>query len=165
MGGHPTTTSTDTGNTSTSNTSTQNDTSSASQGPAKVGSTITEHDIAATLVSVKVIRGDDFIQPKAGNEFVVVHVKLVNNSSSEFTYSLVDFHAKSGTGNITNAEVIPPSTYTANNQLEAMGTLAAGGSTQGDIILQVPVGDHKAQLTWQPSLFDDKSSNAWLMGL
>lgn len=133
-------------------------------GPAKVGDTITVDSVSCTLVSVKPIAGDDFTQPKAGNEFIVVHVKIVNKSSSEFNYNPFDFHVKSGSGNITDEEAVPPSTYTANNELNA-GTLAAGGSVEGDIIFQATKGDHKAQLTWSPSVFSDKTSNAWNLGL
>src|SRR5579872_474471 len=83
-----------TGNSGGSN----NSSSSTPSGPAKVGDTITADDVSCTLVSVKVISGDDFDQPKAGNEFIVVHVKIVNNSSSEFDYNEFDFHVKSGSG-------------------------------------------------------------------
>lgn len=148
-----------TGNTSSSN----NSSSSTSAGPAKVGDTITSDDVSCTLVSVKVIPGDDFDQPKAGNEFIVVHVKIVNNSSSEFDYNEFDFHVKSGSGNVTDAE-IPPSTYTANNLLDN-GTLTEGGKVEGDIILQAPKGDHKADLTWTPSIFSSNTDNVWSLGL
>ena len=47
---------------------------------------------------------------------------------------------RSSSGNITDEEV-PPSTYTANNQLNS-GKLSAGGSVEGDIIFQVPKADH-----------------------
>jgi hypothetical protein len=131
---------------------------------AKVGQTITVNDVACTLVSVKHLAGDDIVKPSAGNEFIIVHVKLVNNGSSDFSYSSADFHAVSGSGNVTNSEVAP-STYTANNLLNSYGTLTASGKTEGDIILQVPIGDHKAQLSWKPSLFSNSIDNVWDLGL
>jgi hypothetical protein len=137
---------------------------SAVHGPAYVGDTITVSDISCTLVSAKIIQGDEFNQPKSGNVFVLVHVKLVNNSSSEFSYYLIDFHGKSGSGNITDAEYIPPSTYTANHYLDS-AKLAAGGSVEGDIIVQVPKGDHNAELTWSPGFFTNSTDNAWNLGL
>ncbi|HLZ23985.1 MAG TPA: DUF4352 domain-containing protein [Ktedonobacterales bacterium] len=140
-----------------------NSSSSTSRGPAKVGDTITTDDVSCTLVSVKVISGDEFIQPKAGNEFIVVHVKIVNKSSSEFNYNEYDFHVKSGSGNVTDAE-FPPTTYTANNLLNN-GTLTEGGNVEGDIILQAPKGDHNADLTWTPSIFSSNTDNVWRLGL
>ncbi|MGZ3678609.1 MAG: DUF4352 domain-containing protein [Ktedonobacterales bacterium] len=96
--------------------------------------------------------------------FIVVHVKIVNKSTSEFDYNPLDFHVKSGAGNITDVEFAPPSTYTANNQLDS-GKLSAGGGVEGDMVFQVPQGDHKAALTWQPSIFGNAGDNAWNLGL
>lgn len=134
------------------------------KGPAKVGDTITVDGVSATLVSVKPLQGDEFNQPKAGNQFIVVHVKITNKSGSETSYNPLDFHVKTGAGNITDEDFASPSSYTANNTLDS-GSLASGGSVEGDIIFQVPVNDHKAELTWQPSFFSDKSDNAWNLGL
>src|SRR6266699_5243640 len=97
---------------------------------SQVGGTITVNDVAVTLTSVKKLAGDQFTQPKAGNEFIVVHVKIVNNSSSEVDYNVFDFHVRSGSGNITDEEVVPPYTYTANNMLNS-GKLSAGGNVEG----------------------------------
>jgi hypothetical protein len=115
-------------------------------------------------MSVHVIQGDGYIEPDAGKEFIVVTVKIVNRSGSEFDYNPFDFHVESGTGNITDHELIPPSTYTGNNELHA-GTLAAGGTVTGDIVFQVGIGDHKAAMTWQPGLFDNKTGNVWNLGI
>ncbi|HYT37325.1 MAG TPA: DUF4352 domain-containing protein [Ktedonobacteraceae bacterium] len=130
---------------------------------SQVGGTITVNDVAVTLVSVKKLAGDQFIQPKAGNIFIVVHVKIVNNGTGEVDYNPFDFHARSGAGNITDEEVAP-STYTANNELSS-GKLSAGGTVEGDIIFQVPKNDHKAQMTWQPSFLGNAGDNAWNLGL
>jgi|GEM_PF-2149265 hypothetical protein len=130
---------------------------------AKVGSTITQDNVACTLVSVQKISGDGVINPKPGNTFIVVHVKIVNHSSSNFDYNEADFNVESGSGNVTGSE-IPPSTYTANNELNS-GTLTPGGSVEGDIVFQVGISDHKARLTWQPNVFGDVTQNAWLLGI
>ena len=137
-------------NTASSSTSASTTAPSSGSQVAKVGQTITVSDVATTLVSVKLLAADQFTKPKSGNEFIVVHVTIVNKSSSEIDYNPFDFHIRSGSGNITNEEIIAPSTYTGNNVLNS-GKLSLGGTVEGDIILQVPKGDHKAQLTWQPS--------------
>ena len=41
----------------------------------------------------------------------------------------------------------------------------ASGTVSGDIIFQVPTGDHAAELTWQPNFFGAKAANVWLLGL
>ncbi len=137
---------------------------SSSSQIASVGQAITVNDVATTLVSVQRLSGDQFTQPKDGNEFIVVHVKITNNSSSEVDYNPFDFHVRSGSGNITDEEVVPPSTYTGNNELNS-GKLSSGGTVEGDIIFQVPKGDHASELTWQPSFFGNAGDNAWSLGL
>lgn len=137
--------------------------SSATKGPAKVGDTIVSDNVACTLESVKKISGDQFIKPKSGNQFVVVRVKVENKGSDEVSYNLFDFHAKSSGGNITDPE-IAPTTYKDNKELDS-GQLAKGGMVEGDIIFQVPVDDHGAQLTWQPSIFGNNSDYVWGLGL
>lgn len=137
--------------------------SSTPAAPAKVGSTITVDKVSVTLVSVKKLVADEFTKPKSGNQFIVVHVKMVNKSGSEQSYNEFDFHAKSGSGNITDVEV-PPSTYKGNDLIDS-GTLANGGTVEGDLVFQVGKTDHKAQLTWQPSFFDNAGDNAWNLGL
>jgi Domain of unknown function (DUF4352) len=156
-----TSTSSNTTSSSSNTTSTSNNTSSPVVG--KVGQTITVDSVGCTLVSVTVIAGDEFTQPKPGNEFIVVHVKIHNSNSQQTDYNEFDFHAKSGSGNITDFE-IAPSTYTANNELNS-GQLDPGGTVEADIIFQVPAGDHKAELTWQPNFFGNTTQNAWNLGL
>jgi hypothetical protein len=117
---------------------------------------------ALTLVSVHKLSASAYDQPKPGNEFIVVHVKLVNSGSNEQSYNPLDFHVKSGAGNITDETFT--SSYTANNELNS-GQLAVGGSAEGDIVFQVPIGDHKAELTWQPNFFGNTTDYAWNLGL
>lgn len=155
---------TTTGNT---NGSTSGSTSSATatpQGPAKVGSTITDDGVSCTLVSATVVKGDAYIKPDAGNVFMLVTVKIVNHSSSEFDYNPYDFNAEWGTGNLTHPEIVYPDSVSNSSELHD-GTLAVGGTVQGQILFQVPKDDHQAKLTWQPGFFSDKTSNAWLLGM
>ncbi len=132
-------------------------------GPSKIAGTIIVSDIACTYISVQTLQSDGFVLPKPGNTFIVVHVKLINESSSSFSYSEFDFQAISGSGNGTNIEV-PPSTYTANDELN-IGTLIPGGTVQGDLIFEIPIGDHKAELSWQPSSLGSPTDNVWNLGL
>jgi hypothetical protein len=161
-----TTPTTSTSSNTTSSSSNTNSTSNSTSAPVvgKVGQTITVDSVACTLVSVKILAPDQFTQPKPGDEFIVMHVKLKNNNSQQTDYNPFDFHTKSGAGNVTDEEFAPPSTYTANNQLNS-GQLDPGGTVEGDIIFQVPVGDHKAELTWQPSIFGNTTQNVWNLGL
>ena len=42
---------------------------------------------------------------------------------------------------------------------------ANGGIADGDIVFQMKIGDHKAELTWQPSFFQNAGDNGWILGL
>src|SRR5258708_19010412 len=42
----------------------------------------------------------------AGNEYVIVHVKMRNTSSTEQSYNAFEFHVKSGAGNITDEQIV-----------------------------------------------------------
>ena len=121
-------------------------------------------NVACTLVSVNIIASDEFDQPKPGNQFIIVHVKIKNNNSQQTDYNSYYFHAKSGTGNVTDEDFDSPNAYTANDLLNG-GQLDPGGSVEGDILFQVPIGDHKSELTWQPNFFGNTTQNAWNLGL
>lgn len=132
-------------------------------GPAKIGNTISDNWIDCTLISVKYLSDDGIYTPKTGNEFIVVHVKLVNNSDADFEYNEYDFHARSSSGDVTDPE-IQPDTYTANDLLN-YGKLSPGGTVTGDIILEAPRGDHQAELSWQPFFNSSSTDNLWYLGL
>ncbi len=85
-----------------------------------VGDTLIWNDIYVTLIKVSKIAPDEFTQPKAGHQFIVVHLKIVNKGTAEVDYNPFDFHVKSGSGNITDEECCLPSTYTANNMLDSV---------------------------------------------
>lgn len=136
----------------------------ATQQPATVGSTITVNGVSCTLLDARIIRGDIYIKPDPGNVFVLVTVKLVNNSTSEFSYSPYSFNAESGTGNLRRPDIFFPGSASTSTPLRD-GALAMRGSVEGVILFQIPEGDHQARLTWQPTIFSDKSSNAWLLGV
>jgi hypothetical protein len=159
---------TTTGTISTSNTSSSPSNTSTQANTAakigKLGDTIMVDSVSCTFTTVKILAADDFAQPKAGNQFIVVHVKIHNANTQQATYNPFDFHVKSGAGNITDEEFMSPTSYTANNKLDS-GQLDQGGTVEGDIIFQVPVGDHNAELTWQPNFFGNSTQNAWKLGL
>jgi len=125
-----------------------------------VGQTITVGDLSCTLTSATTLAGDAIVQPSTGNTFLLVHVKLVNGANHELQYDPFNFHVKTGMGSITDEEFVSPTSYTANNRL-SVGKLTPGGSVDGDIILQVPFADHRAQLVWNPSILDSTTKYAW----
>ena len=133
-------------------------------GQLTVGGTIIANGIACTLVSVQPIQGDASNTPQPGDEYIVVHIKRVNKSGKAVDYNPLGFRIHSGTANITNMNFSAPQSYTANNLLSS-GQLAIGGTVEGDLIFQVPVGDHSAELTWQPTYSSNPDDYAWNLWL
>jgi Domain of unknown function (DUF4352) len=138
--------------------------SSSSSGNTVVnlGKPIVVDDVSCTATSAKVLPAGQYDQPKQGQEYVVVHVKMSNGGQSDQTYNPYDFHAKSGAGNVTDNTFT--TSYTANNALDA-GTMAPGGKVEGDLVFQVPVGDSKVELTWTPSFFNTSTQYAWKLNI
>jgi hypothetical protein len=128
----------------------------------KVGDTITLNGVDATLTNVKVGPVDQYSTPKPGYEFVTVDVKLKNNSGVEQNYNQLNFHVKSGTGNITDVDA---ATYGQGINDLGYGTIADGGTAEGNIVFQVKMDDHKAMLTWQPYFSGNVGDNGWLLGI
>jgi len=138
-------------------------TSSNNNTIAKVGQTITVDDFSCTLVSVKTLVADEFNKPKSGYQYIVVHITMKNASSIQVSYNPFDFHIKSATGNVTDSSFSTPNSYTANNTLDA-GNLDPNGSVNGDIIMQAPLNDTKAELTWAASIFSNNTQYGWALG-
>lgn len=135
--------------------------------PAKVGDTISVGSVGCTLVSVNPnpLPGDAFSMPKAGDEFIVVNVRLTNNRMNDIDYYSTNFYARSSFGNTISSAFEAPSSYTSNNLLDTNGTIAPGNSVKGDVILQIPIGDHKAELLWEPYWGNNSTDNVWSLGL
>jgi Domain of unknown function (DUF4352) len=132
--------------------------------PARVGDMFDAGGVDCTLVSAQPIPADLFIKPRAGEVFVLVHLRLANRGTGEARYNTFDFHVKSGAGVITGEDYVYPTTYTANDRLVG-GILEPGATVEGDLLFEVPGGDHQAELTWQPNAFAPAAAIAWLLGL
>jgi Domain of unknown function (DUF4352) len=149
-------------------TQTTTDTSSSSSSlpsgntVVSLGKSIVVDAVSCTATSAKVLPAGQYDQPKQGQEYIVVHVKMSNDGQSDQTYSPFDFHVKSSAGNVTNYTFT--SSYTANNTLDS-GTMAPGGKVEGDLVFEIPVDDSKAELTWTPSFFNTSTQYAWVLNV
>lgn len=133
----------------------------------KVGATIeitagNGTDVAVTLVSAKSYASAQYTSPKAGHVYVVCDVKIENKGTSSYDYNEFDFYLLDGSGNIGNSTFA--GTDLTPNQLNS-GTLTPGGHVQGQLVFEVPQGDHAAQLTWQPTYSTPKDKFTWNLGL
>ncbi|GER90983.1 hypothetical protein KDW_51450 [Dictyobacter vulcani] len=130
-----------------------------------IGQTLNLQGVDCTLTSAKHINGDTYDQPKPGNQFVLLHVKILNKSGKTQSYNPLDFHVINSQGQKTTKTYTLTEAYP--NQL-SFGDLINGGHVEGDIIFEVPVGDHGVKLDWDPvfNQFADTPGTAdWKLGL
>ena len=133
---------------------------------ARIGETITLGAMAATLVSVKIIAGDQTYQPKQGDTFILAHVTLANLSTAPQDYSSWSFMVTTSSGHPWDyhAPVYDaPASYTADNLL-SFGRLGAKESVAGDLVVEAPLGDHQAKLVWDPNS-TKVGESGWILGL
>jgi hypothetical protein len=134
---------------------------------SKIGETIIIDGLAATLLSAEIIPGDQTAQPRPGNAFVVAHLNFSNPSTAPLDTNPYDFHATTGSGDpldLHDHEVVWPAAYTVANEVGA-GRLAPGDTVDSDLLVQAPIGDHLAELTWEPSPFIALGTYGWNLGL
>lgn len=128
----------------------QSSTPTARASVAQVGQTQTWNGVQMTVTSASPLQPGQYDSIKAGNEYLVVHVKIVNTSDRDFDYNEFDYQILSKAGNATR--ITFASSYTANDELHS-GTLASGGGTvEGDLVFEVTQADHVAAVIWQPNV-------------
>ncbi|MBU7461901.1 MULTISPECIES: DUF4352 domain-containing protein [Lactiplantibacillus] len=116
----------------------------------KVGETATIDHVQVTVTDVKTATTLDDDQPKTGNQYYTVTVKLKNIGKEKVSYNPYDFEIKAA-GNQTSLDEI---NIDANDQLDS-GDLSAGGTVSGTM-----TGQSKAngtvELIYNPSYFSDR---------
>ncbi len=128
-----------------------------------IGQKVTSNGVDCTLVSAQKIDGDGYAQPEAGNQLIVVHVKLENHSAKNQAYNVFDFHSISK-GQVHSEFIFTPQAYTANNRLH-YGEMLPGATVEGDIFFQVPINDHQAMVSWEPIWVYSETQYEWNLGL
>jgi uncharacterized protein (UPF0333 family) len=114
---------------------------------AATGKSHVLQDVTCTVTSVKIVPGDDEAKPKSGDEFIVIHVQIKNNSSDVQSYNGLDFTIINSAGKSSDHIYFVPSAY--EDQL-SFGDLPAGGNAEGDLVFEVASSDHTQTLSWDP---------------
>jgi hypothetical protein len=127
---------------SPSHNSQSNDTSGVT---AKVGDTITVDNISCTLISVS-----NNVAPG----YVVVEMKITNNSGQEYTIYGSDFNLKKSSGLLINSDQ------------PGEASVTPGGSTNFHIDFQIS-DPHNSVLYWQPLdlYLSNDLTHSWSLGL
>lgn len=121
----------------------------------KVGETATFNDKSITVTEVQrnYDTGNQFAQPEAGKEFVIVTVNIANNGSSTLDYNTYAFKMQDSNGVQQNEAITALSQGKLNT-----GSLAKGGKVTGKLAYEVPKDDAGLKLLYQNfSFFDNKA--------
>lgn len=139
-----------------------------------VGGTITNGQVAATLVSVTTLprgsgntdpnwTGPQEQYPRAGYAFVVTHLRFQNSANASLTFDGSDCTVHSGKGEVIqqyfNIPLEVP--YTGNNLLAVEAVISSDSTMEGDLIFEAPLGDNGANLVCSLS----GATYTWNMGL
>lgn len=119
-----------------------------------LGETIELDGAVLTVTNVEKSQGSEFDSPKEGNEYVIVHVKIENSGDENLAYNPFDFTLKNSNGQITDTAFALVSQETDITS----GELAAGGTVEGTIPFEAPVGDTALQLIYTPNWWFDSEN-------
>jgi hypothetical protein len=99
------------------------------------------------LTPTKVYTADNlgpYSTPNVGNKFLIVTFHVVNKDDVPQQVSSGDFKARLSTGQIVDTSFETPTP-------DLNGTLDVGASRAGAISFEIPIGVHRASITWAPS--------------
>ena len=109
--------------------------------------------ITVTDVQRNYDTGNQFAQPESGKEFVIVTVKITNDSDKTLDYNTFEFKMQDSNGVQQNEALTALSEGKLNS-----GSLAAGGKVTGKLAYEVPKDDAGLKLLYQNfSFFDNKA--------
>ena len=136
-----------------SNTSSNLSSQEATVNTGKVGEAVEAENIELTVREVKrgYVPESEYYTPEDGKEYISVSVNLKNVGTDTQTFSSFDFKMRDGTGTEKSDAFVGGATGELST-----GSLAVDGTTTGIIIFEVPSGDTKLTLIYEPSIFADE---------
>lgn len=108
-----------------------------------VGDHIKKDGVIRTVTNVERSDGTEFENPDDGTNFVIVNIKIENESDDEVSYNPFDYKLKNSKGQIKDSGI---SMIDQDNQLDS-GKLAPDGEVEGSVVFQAPEDDDNSDLT------------------
>lgn len=117
--------------------------------------TVTYKGVNYSITNVTKSTGTEFDTPKEGHEYVIVTVKIENNSSEKISYNPYDWKMENSNG---QEETTTFTTIDSDTALSS-GDLNAGGVKEGTIAFEQPTEDNGLKLNYYAnSVFDKEAS-------
>jgi hypothetical protein len=129
-----------------------------------IGQAVTIQNVVCTATLQKYTTGDSTATPKSGDEFAVLHIKLVNHSKQTQQYDPVNFYITNSTGKATLNSTLVPKAYA--KQLSS-GSIAPGQSVEGNLVFEIVSNEHGQALNWEPNFNvspSDSILGKWTLG-
>lgn len=114
--------------------------------------TIGDQTLTVTTVQRNFSTGNEFVQPEAGKEYVVVTVKLENNGKDQISFNTFDFQIQDSNGVLKNEAFI-----TGVQNTLSSGNLAPGGKVTGNLGFEVQKDDAGLKLVFKPNFWSNKT--------
>lgn len=110
----------------------------------KIGDVAQMNDKQLTVLNVERSKGNEYFSLKSGDEYVIVSVKITNNSKEKISYNPYDFEMSNSKGQILQQS------YSSIHEETALhyGELMPGGSVEGTVVFEQPQDDKKLQLQY-----------------
>jgi hypothetical protein len=121
---------------------------------------MTEHldNIWVTPLRVDHSQGANGIVPNIGDEFLVVHLRIVNRSDNDYHVNLGNFVVLDSSGQLD-----PPLQQDFTRRKLREVQLVPGGHTFGTLVFEAPQGDRGAELIYAPDILNPGSRKVWLL--
>lgn len=117
-----------------------------------VGEVANVKGLEMSVTKVEKSKGTEFDKPKDSMEYVIVTVKIKNNSKDKIAYNPFYFKMQNSKGQIEDGAF---SIVNQDTALES-GDLAPDGEVEGTLIYEEPIDDKALILQYQDNIFSDK---------
>lgn len=105
-----------------------------------------------TVTKVEKSKGKNYDKPKAGKEYVIVHITIENKGKDNLSYNPYYFKMQNSQG---QQESITFTTIDQDTALHS-GELIPGGKVSGTITFEEPTGDTGLTLVYSDSIWSSK---------
>lgn len=116
---------------------------------------VTFDGVNYSITNVVRSAGAEYEVPREGYEYIIVSVKIENNSDKKISYNPYDWKMENSNGQ----EESTTFTTIDNDTSLSSGDLNAGGVKEGTLAFEQPIGDSGLKLNYYSnSVFDDEAS-------
>lgn len=127
---------------------------SDSKSTFKVGDTVAVNGREMTIKEVVRNYTPKYMKAGDGKEYVLIRVEFKNTSDDKISWTSSEWKMEDSDGAIESTAI------GANDEDDILnyGDIAAGGKKSGSLVFEVPTGDNKLKVHYQPNMFADNDA-------